>query len=221
MLMKRAPIIAPSLLAGDHAMLADSAAQIADAGLEWAHLDIMDGHFVPNLTFGPRMLACLKNHHPKLFYDVHLMLDNPDKFSREFINAGANLVSFHIEANLDHAAHLEDIRAHGAKSGIVINPETPIEKLRPALPHCDLVLVMTVHPGYGGQPFQREMLSKIETLAKWRETDGCEFLIEVDGGIDSATGPLCLKSGADVLVTGTSFFGAENKKSFARQFRLG
>jgi len=199
-------------------MLAESEAQIVKTGLSWAHLDIMDGHFVPNLTFGPHTLACLKKHHPSLFYDVHLMLDNPEKFAGEFIKAGANLVSIHIETNLDHAAELEKIRSLGAKSGIVINPETPVETLLPALPHSDLVLVMTVHPGYGGQPFRREMLAKIETLAKWREADGLEYLIEVDGGIDLTTGPLCVKAGADVIVTGTSFFGSEDKNHFVRQF---
>jgi len=197
-------------------MLAQSAAQIADAGLLWAHLDIMDGHFVPNLTFGPQMLASLKNHLPGLFYDVHLMLDNPDKFTDDFIKAGAGLVSIHIETNLDHTALLNDIRAKGVKSGIVINPETDVEKLLPALPCCDLVLVMTVHPGYGGQPFRNEMLPKIETIAKWRRERHLNYLIEVDGGIDATTGHLCAKSGADILVAGTSFFHADNKNEFAQ-----
>ena len=201
-------------------MLADSAAQILGAGLEWAHLDIMDGHFVQNLTFGPQMLAALRKHHPGLFYDVHLMLDNPDKFTGEFIRAGANLVSIHIEADVDHAQLLEDIRAGGAKSGIVINPETPVEKLLPALPHCDLVLVMTVHPGHGGQHFLADELAKIATLAKWREAKGLEYLIEVDGGIDIDTGHVCIESGADVLVTGTSFFSAKDKKSFSEHLNL-
>ena len=207
--------LAPSLLAGDHALLAHSAKQIADAGIKWAHLDIMDGHFVPNLTFGPQMLAALRKHEGGLFYDVHLMLDNPAKFIEPFAKAGAGLISIHIEPEYDHAAELARIRSLGAKCGIVLNPATPANAILPVLDKVDLVLVMTVQPGYGGQPFRSEMLTKIEQIAEWRRAHNANFLIEVDGGIDLKTAPECIKAGADVLVSGTSFFKATDKKAFS------
>ena len=189
--------------------------QIVDAGLTWAHVDIMDGHFVPNLTFGPQMLIDLRRHVPNLFYDVHLMLDQPGLFIEAFAKAGADLVSIHIEPEIDHVAELERIRSYGIKSGIVVNPDTPVEALRAALPHADLVLVMTVQPGYGGQPFRHDMLPKIRTLAQWRGEQHFQYLIEVDGGIDINTGIECIDNGADVLVAGTSFFHAQDKRRFA------
>jgi ribulose-phosphate 3-epimerase len=209
-------VLAPSLLAGDHAMLALSAREIARTGLEWAHLDIMDGHFVDNLTFGPGMLAALRRHEPELFYDVHLMLSEPWKYTDAFIKAGAGLVSFHIEVEMDHAALLASIRESGAKCGLVINPATPAESVRHLLHLVDLVLVMTVQPGRGGQPFRHAMLPKIAALTAWRRQMGLSFRIEVDGGIDSITAPLCLAQGADTLVAGTAFFNAPDKILFAR-----
>lgn len=216
-----APILAPSLLAGDHAMLAGSAAVIRESGARWAHVDIMDGHFVPNLTFGPQMLADLRRHESSLFYDVHLMLDNPGDFVESFVKAGANLVSVHIEPQYDHAALLAKIRALGAKCGIVLNPGTPAEEVEGVLGMVDLVLVMTVQPGRGGQPFRAEMLPKIRQLAQWRRERGLDFLIEVDGGIDLATAPLCVEAGARVLVTGTAFFRSGDKKAFSRKILAG
>jgi ribulose-phosphate 3-epimerase len=211
-----APILAPSLLAGDHAELAKSARQIADAGLKWAHVDIMDGHFVPNLSFGPQVLSALRKHEPGLFYDVHLMLDEPFRYTEAFVKAGANLVSIHEEPAYDHATELKHIREMGAKCGIVVNPATPVENIEKLVPSVDLVLVMTVQPGKGGQPFHAEMLPKIETLAKWKRERGYDYLIEVDGGIDLETGRRCVQAGANVLVAGTAFFKAENKARFAQ-----
>jgi ribulose-phosphate 3-epimerase len=208
-------ILAPSLLAGDHANLAGSAHEITKAGLAWAHVDIMDGHFVPNLTFGPQMVADLKKHEPNLFYDVHLMLDQPWLYTEAFVKAGACLVSIHIEPDYDHVAELKRIRSMGAKCGIVINPGTSIEALDQIVAHADLVLVMTVQPGRGGQPFRNEMLPKVETLARWKQERGLDYHIEVDGGVDLRTAELCKKAGANVLVAGTSFFRAENKLEFA------
>jgi ribulose-phosphate 3-epimerase len=209
------PLLAPSLLAGDHAMLAQSAATIVDAGLKWAHVDIMDGHFVPNLTFGPQLLKDLRQHVPGLFYDVHLMLDEPGNYTEAFAKAGADLISIHIEPSFDHAGELQHIRALGARCGIVLNPDTPVEALLPVLSLADLVLVMTVQPGYGGQSFRSAMLSKIRTLTKWRGEKSLNYLIEVDGGIDLYTGAACIEAGADVLVSGTAFFHATDKQRFA------
>lgn len=210
-------ILAPSLLAGDHAMLAVSAAQIRDTGLQWAHLDIMDGHFVPNLTFGPQLLRDIRKHVPSLFYDVHLMLDNPDHFTQAFIEAGAGLVSMHLEAPINHRAELEKIHILGAKCGIVLNPETPAESVFHLLDIADLVLVMTVHPGRGGQPFLADMLPKIRAISSRIREMGTSTLLEVDGGVDIRTAPLCLDAGANVLVAGTAFFNSDDKSLFTRK----
>lgn len=197
-------------------MLALSAKEIADTGLSWAHLDIMDAHFVDNLTFGPQMLAALKAHEPDLFYDTHLMLDEPWKYTESFAKAGAGLISIHIEPAYDHRAELNRIRAMGPKCGIVLNPATPVEAVIPVLDAVDLVLVMSVQPGRGGQPFREETLPKMRRLKDLREEMGLSYRIEVDGGVDARTAPLCIAHGADTLVAGTAFFKAEDKKLFAR-----
>lgn len=198
-------------------MLAASAAAIRLAGPTWAHVDIMDGHFVPNLTFGPQMLADLRRHEPSLFYDVHLMLDNPGAFIEPFAKAGAGLISIHIEPDYNHAAELARIRSLGAKCGIVLNPDTPAEAILPVLDRIDLVLVMTVQPGYGGQPFRSDMLPKVRQIAGWKRERNLSFRIEVDGGIDLVTAPLCLEAGANTLVAGTAFFRSGDKTAFSRK----
>ena len=212
-----APILAPSILAGDHANLASSAAIVEQLGLSWLHLDIMDGHFVPNFSFGPQSVAALRKS-SKLFFDVHLMLDQPDRYVEAFAKAGANLISIHIEPAYDHAATLAQIRKLGCKTGIVLNPGTPAEAIEAILPSVDLVLVMTVQPGFGGQAFQRKMLDKIARIDGWRRERSLAFRIEVDGGIDLKTGAECAAVGADTFVAGTSFFKATDRASFAQEF---
>ncbi len=213
--MKHASVLAPSILAGNHANLASSAKTVEDLGLKWIHLDIMDGHFVPNLTFGPQTVAALRQG-SSLFFDTHLMLDQPHRYIEAFAKAGSNLISIHIEPEYDHAATLARIRELGCQNGLVLNPGTPAEAIEPYLGFVDLVLVMTVQPGFGGQPFRRDMLPKIARIDCWRQERNLSFRLEVDGGIDLATGPECRAAGTDTFVAGTSFFGSADKAAVAR-----
>ncbi|MEJ6604290.1 MAG: ribulose-phosphate 3-epimerase [Verrucomicrobiia bacterium] len=214
--MKLDPILAPSLLAGDHADLGGSALAVPNHGLKWLHLDIMDGHFVPNLTFGPEVLAALRRR-PELadtFFDTHLMLSEPANYIEAFAKAGSDLISIHIEPEYDHAATLADIRKLDCQNGIVLNPGTPVSAIEPFIDQVDLVLVMTVQPGFGGQSFREDMVPKLQQIDAWREERALNFRLEVDGGVDLTTGPLCRAAGADTFVAGTAFFKAEDRTAF-------
>jgi ribulose-phosphate 3-epimerase len=211
-----APILAPSMLAGDHANLAATARSVEELGLPWLHVDVMDGHFVPNLTFGPETVAALRRNGISLFLDVHLMLDEPQRYIEPFAKAGANLISIHIEPSYDHAATLRRIRELGCKNGIVLNPGTPAESIAPFLDQVDLVLAMTVQPGFGGQSFRHDVLSKIKMIDAWRRERALDFRLEVDGGVDLTTAPLCRAAGIDTFVAGTAFFKAPDRTAFAR-----
>ena len=213
--LPHAAILAPSILAGDHAHLAASAQSVAELGLKWLHLDIMDGHFVPNLTFGPETLAALRRAGATQFFDTHLMLAEPQRYVEAFAKAGANLISIHIEPEYDHAATLARIRALGCQCGIVLNPGTPASAIEALLTAVDLVLVMTVQPGFGGQAFRGDMLPKLQEIDTWRRERGLAFRLEVDGGIDVETAAECRAAGADTFVAGTSFFRAGDKRAFA------
>lgn len=214
--IRHSPILAPSILAGDHARLASSIKLIQKTGLKWVHLDIMDGHFVPNITFGPQAVADLRKD-STLFFDTHLMLDNPQDYIEPFARAGANLISIHIEPSYPVAETLKEIRNLGCQTGIALNPGTPAETIRPHLDTVDLVLVMTVQPGFGGQSFQDVMLDKIKVIHNWRTTKGYRYRLEVDGGINLKTAKNCTAYGADTFVAGTSFFQAKSKKAFAKK----
>lgn len=211
---KHPPLLAPSILASDHANLAGAVCEVADLGLEWVHVDIMDGHFVPNLTFGPQTVRALRKG-SALFFDVHLMLDNPQRYVEPFAQAGANLISIHIEPDYDVGATLRRIRELGCQNGIVLNPDTPVAAIAPHLGDVDLVLVMTVQPGFGGQSFRRDMMPKLQALDATRRERGLKYRLEVDGGIDVTTGPECGRAGADTFVAGTAFFAAPDRAAFA------
>ena len=211
-------ILAPSLLAGDHAHLASSAREVEDLHLAWLHVDIMDGHFVPNLTFGPETLAALLRRGIGLFFDTHLMLSEPHRYVEPFAKAGANLISIHIEPEYDHAGTLARVRSLGCQAGIVLNPDTPASAIEALLPQVDLVLVMTVQPGFGGQAFRQDMLPKLQQISGWRTERQLNFRLEVDGGIDVENAVACRAAGADTFVAGTSFFKASDRTAFTAAF---
>ena len=202
--------ISPSVLACDLSRLADEVAVIEKAGAEMAHLDVMDGVFVPNMSFGMPVIEALKKH-SGIIFDVHLMIVNPEKYADRFIDAGADIVTFHYEATEDPVALLDSIRARGVKSAISIKPATPAEAIFPLLDKCDMVLVMTVEPGYGGQSFMPDMLPKIKALREEITRRGLDIDIEVDGGINAKTAELVKEAGANVLVAGSSVFCAPDR----------
>ncbi len=202
--------ISPSVLACDLSRLADEVAVIETAGAEMAHLDVMDGVFVPNMSFGMPVIEALKKH-SKIIFDVHLMIVNPEKYAERFIDAGADIVTFHYEATDDPAALLDLIRSRGVKAAISVKPATPAEAVFPLLDKCDMVLVMTVEPGYGGQSFMPDMLPKIKAIREEIERRGLDVDIEVDGGINAKTAELVKAAGANVLVAGSSVFCASDR----------
>ncbi len=202
--------IAPSLLAADFARLGEEARAVADAGADWLHLDIMDGHFVPNLSFGPVVVKALRRH-LSIPFDVHLMIAPADPYLAAFAEAGADVISLHAEAGPHLHRSLQAIRALGKRAGVVLNPATPVSAVETVLDLCDLILVMSVNPGFGGQGFIESQLGKIAALRRMIDAHeaagGQRIDLEVDGGVTAATAPRCIEAGADVLVAGTAVFG--------------
>ncbi len=200
-------ILAPSLLAGNHANLKNALDLVENDGRKWIHLDIMDGHFVPNLSFGPQTVSDLREG-SKLFFDVHLMLGNPHLYIDSFCKAGADLITVHIEPSYDHIETIKQIKSAQKKVGIALNPATPVDDITEIINEegVDLVLFMTVNPGFGGQSFIHEVLHKVETLSNLREKTSSNFMIEVDGGVGPEHIQPCLNAGVDIFVAGTAYF---------------
>ena len=203
--------ILPSILSADFANLERDVRELEQIGIDMFHIDVMDGNFVPNISFGFPIIEAIRTKTDKIF-DCHLMIARPEEYVERFCNAGCDMVSFHIEATNHADRVIQIIKNSGKKAGIVLNPQTPIESVKYLLPKLDYVLIMTVNPGFGGQKFIPEMLEKIEELAKIREEKGYSFLIQVDGGVNIETSKLCRDKGANLLVCGSFLFGAEDKE---------
>lgn len=198
-------LVAPSLLSADFSELALEIQKITSAGADWLHVDVMDGSFVPNLTLGMPVIKSLKPH-SKIPFDVHLMIEKPERYIESFIEAGADYLTLHVESTQLLAESLKKIRSLKCKAGVTLRPGTDLKAIQPFLSLVDLVLVMTVEPGFGGQSFRGEQVAKIKTLKQWRDAGIGSYLIEVDGGVAAATAGECVAAGADVLVAGSAVF---------------
>ena len=217
---ERGPIIAPSLLAADFSRLAEEARAIESAGADWLHIDVMDGHFVPNITIGPVVIDAVRNA-TGLPLDVHLMIEKPERYIDRFVEAGAATVGVHVETCPNLHRTLSQIREAGARACVVLNPATPAEAIEMVLPCVDQVLVMTVNPGFGGQRFIAGMLPKIEKIRRWIDDGGLSVDLEVDGGITRETIPQVASAGASVFVAGTAVFAADSYAEAIRELRSG
>ena len=209
--------VAASILSADFANLHKDCTRLLEAGADVMHFDVMDGHFVPNISYGAPVLTCLHAALPDVFYDVHLMISDPARYAAAFAKAGADLITFHLEAVPDTVEEvIAAIRATGCQVGISIRPGTPVEAVFPYLSVVDLILVMSVEPGFGGQKFLPTTPARIAAIRAERARLGCNTLIEVDGGINTVTGPQCIEAGVDWLVAGNSLFRAEDPAAVVR-----
>lgn len=207
---KRAPLVAASLLAGHFLRLGDELISLEEAGIDWIHVDVMDGHFVDNIAFGPEVVASLRsvtNRH----IDVHAMVAFPQRFYERFIEAGASSVTVHFEARHDCGRTLTQIKRHNCLAGLAINPDTPVASVIPVLPLIDILLIMSVHPGHAGQTFLTDSIAKVKAATDYRDEYHLDFRIEVDGGINSSNAGRLRRAGADVLVSGSYLFKASSR----------
>ena len=203
-------IVSPSILSADFGKLGADCRTVLDAGAQMLHYDVMDGHFVPNISFGVPVLKSLHKALPDAFYDVHLMITHPQQYAEAFAKAGASLLNFHLECDDDIQETIDAIKAQGCKVGMTIKPGTPVEELGYYLDQLDLVLVMSVEPGFGGQKFMADMMPKVSAIRRWidEKNPGCE--LEVDGGVDPVTCKTCIAAGANVLVAGSAVYKADD-----------
>lgn len=213
------PILAPSLLAADFTRLGEEINDCLSANIEWLHCDIMDGHFVPNISYGPFIVEAIRRAAPDTFLDIHLMIENPGKFVVPFSKAGANMITVHQETCPHLHSTIQHIKSTGCRAGVAINPATPVDLLYPILPEVDMVLVMSVNPGFGGQSFIESSYQKVYKLNEIRKQMNMTYLIEVDGGVGSKNATKLIQKGADVLVAGSSVFKAENVKEAIEELR--
>ncbi|MCX6650816.1 MAG: ribulose-phosphate 3-epimerase [Methanomassiliicoccales archaeon] len=204
--------VAPSILSADFARLGEEVRRVQDAGADWVHMDVMDGVFVPNITVGPEVIKALRPH-ATIPFDVHLMIEMPERYIDRFVDSGADYLTVHVESTHDIKGALRLIRQAGKSPGLSLNPATSLSKVEPFLDEIDLLLIMTVQPGFGGQSFKPEVLPKIARAAELRKELGLEMDIEVDGGIDRDTGKRCAEVGATVLAAGSSLFKAKDMKA--------
>ena len=212
--------IAASILSADFANLKHDCTRLLEAGVDLMHFDVMDGHFVPNISYGAPVLKCLHAAMPDVYYDVHLMISDPARYAADFASAGASLITFHLEAVPDTAEEvIAAIRAAGCQVGISIRPGTPVEAVFPYLGVVDLILVMSVEPGFGGQKFIPTTVSRVAAIKAECDRRGVSPRIEVDGGINTETASLCAQAGASVLVMGSAFFKAQDRAALAKQVR--
>jgi ribulose-phosphate 3-epimerase len=210
--------IAPSLLSADFSCLGEEVRKVTEAGANLIHFDVMDGHFVPNLTFGPMVLSAIRKY-SHLPFEAHLMITSPEKYWKRFADSGADIIGIHIECDINHKYIIKEIQKYGKKACIVLNPPTPAEKIFPFLEVIDIVLIMTVNPGFGGQKFIYEVVEKIKKIDNYRKEKKLNFEIEVDGGINKETAKIAVENGVDILVAGNYIFSGNDYKERMESLR--